>query len=130
VNRLNRGWLAASIAYTAVIFFVSSQPYLRTPGPEFDLKDNLAHALEYGVLGVLLARALGFALVRDALVTVLLVVAIGAGVGATDEMYQGSVPGRRTDVADWASDASGAALGAVVMVSRARKTRRFEASRS
>ncbi|HXV14209.1 MAG TPA: VanZ family protein [Candidatus Krumholzibacteria bacterium] len=120
---VDRRWLAAAFAYAAVVFFVSSRPYLRPMGPEFELKDNLAHAIEYGVLATLLFRALAPLTWPDAATTFLLIVAVAASVGAADEVFQGTVPGRRRDIADWASDTTGAALAAAVCVWRARRTR-------
>lgn len=127
---LDRRWLAAALVYVAVIFFASSRPYLHAPGPEFELKDNLAHALEYALLAVMLFRALGPLAWPDAATTFLLVVAVSASIGAADEMFQGTVPGRSRDVVDWASDATGAALATAACVLLARRTRGAPGGRS
>ncbi|MCI0452252.1 MAG: VanZ family protein [Candidatus Latescibacteria bacterium] len=118
---VDRRWLAAAFAYAALVFVVSSRPYLRPVGPEFEMKDNLAHGLEYAVLAVLLFRAVGPLAWPDTATTFLLVVAVAASVGAADEVFQGTVPGRRRDVVDWASDTTGAALATAVCVWRARR---------
>jgi len=104
-----------------MVFFVSSRPYLHAPGPEFELKDNLAHATEYGLLAVFLFRALGPLTWPDAVMTFLLIVAVAASVGSADEMFQGMIPGRRRDVTDWFSDSIGAAVSVVVCMLLARR---------
>ncbi len=104
-------WLAVAVAYVALIMFVSSRPYLSAPGPEFEMKDKLAHFVEYAILSALLARAIGRAAARSFAVTFLLLVAIGATVAALDEVLQGTVPGREKDVMDWVADVAGVAAG-------------------
>jgi VanZ family protein len=126
-RRIDTRWLVAAVAYAALVFFVSSRPFLRTPGPEFDLKDNLAHTMEYAVLAVLLFRALGGVVWPDLSAAFLLVWAVTASIAATDELWQGTVPGRRRDVGDWASDLIGAALALSVCAWRARHAWRASA---
>ncbi|HEU4366182.1 MAG TPA: VanZ family protein, partial [Candidatus Krumholzibacteria bacterium] len=109
-------WIALALAYVALIFFVSSRPYLHAPGPEFDMKDKLAHATEYGVLGALLALAFARGSVRAPAVSLLLVVAIGATIASADEMFQGTVPGRQRDIADWVADVSGVVIGGGIVL--------------
>lgn len=120
---VDRRWLAAAAFYVAIVFFLSSRPHLRAFGPEFDMKDNLAHGLEYAVLAVLLFRALGPVMWPDAVMTFLLVVVVVASIGAADEMLQGMVPGRRRDIVDWVSDTTGAAVAAAACVGLARRAR-------
>lgn len=108
-----RAWVGLAAVYVALIFFVSSRPYLHAPGPEFHLKDKLAHGAEYAILGALLALAVAHArTVRSRAVAFMLVLAIGATIAAADEMFQGTVPGRQRDVADWIADVCGVAIGA------------------
>ena len=102
-------WLVAAMVYAAVIIFVSSRPYLRAPGPEFELKDNLAHAIEYGIMAALLFRALAPLVWPDVLLAFLLVMTATASLAAADEVFQGTVPGRHRDILDWTSDMVGAA---------------------
>ncbi len=121
---IDRRWVIAVGAYIALIVFVSSRPYLHAPGPEFELKDNIAHAIEYGILSVLVFRALAPLSWPDIAITFLLVVAVTASVGAADEVFQGLIPGRRRDVLDWASDVTGALIavaGCVWLASRAHR---------
>lgn len=99
------------LSYVLLMFFVSSQPYLRAPGPEFAMKDKVAHFGEYYILGMLLFGAIGFAASRNRSITFLFLAAVGVSVGALDEMLQSYVPGRITDVTDWAADAVGVCAG-------------------
>jgi len=122
VNRsTDRRWLALAVAYAALVFFISSRPYLRAPGPEFELKDNIAHAVEYGVLAALLFRALAPLVWPDAAIAFLLVVTATASVAAADEVFQGTIAGRHRDVVDWVSDVTGAAAAAALSIAWARR---------
>ena len=84
--------------YVGLIFFGSSRPYLRAPGPDFANKDKIAHCTEYGILGWFMSRALRPARPVPAVVEVLWFVALGAGVAGIDELFQGTVAGRVTDI--------------------------------
>lgn len=118
----------AALAFAGVIIFASSRPYLHAPGPEFALKDNLAHALEYAVLAILLWRALTPLVWPDRWLAFGLIVAIAASVGAADEVFQGTIPGRKRDVFDWMSDGTGAAVAAAFCARLAGRYRRTRAS--
>ena len=98
-------WLPVA-AYAAVIFILSSMPVL---GPHINASniDKLAHFLEYGVLGILLARAFSRTLPgRSPWFYLVLVLAIGAATAAVDEVYQGT-RGREQSLGDWVADAIG-----------------------
>ena len=114
--------VALLVVYVVMIFFVSSRPYLQSPGPQFKLKDKVAHVAEYSVLGVLLFWGIGFTASRSKVVTFVFLVAVGAAVAGLDEIFQGVIPGRRTDVFDWVADAVGVALGAGLFVFTARRS--------
>jgi len=115
------------ILYIGFIFWVSSS-YRPIPGIEFFPQiDKLFHALEYLPLGTLLIRAfyrtwgqaprggppaaMGRSW-RAGLRAVTLLAAMI--VGALDEWYQGSVPGKETEFWDLFADTVGAALGEAV----------------
>jgi len=104
------------ILYVLLIFFVSSRPYLQSPGPDFKFKDKFAHLAEYTILGALLFGNIRWMVSRSRLTTFLFLFAIGVSVAALDEMFQGYVPGRRTDITDWLADAVGVALGITVLM--------------
>jgi VanZ family protein len=91
------------------IFFLSSQPYLfRYPHRLIDLLlSKAAHLLEYGVLAILLYRALGGKGGWWALL-------IGGLYALSDEFHQGFVPGRNAELSDLAFDLLGIILGLYV----------------
>lgn len=111
--RVALAWLPAAL-YMLLIWWLSSRS-LNIPIDSFPFRDKGVHAVEYGVLGVLLAHALAgtFALRSRA---VLWWWAAGLTVlfGMTDEIHQAFVPGRSSDILDVAADAVGAVAGASV----------------
>jgi VanZ family protein len=125
VRRL-RPWVPA-VLYAGLVFWLSSQsnplPFLPTEIWSFD---KLLHAVEYAVLGLLLARALragGLSPGRTFLGALLL----ASLFGASDELHQAFVPNRSCDPRDWAADTAGAAAGAV-LGARSLRPRRARAS--
>lgn len=77
--------------------------------------DKIEHLMEYSLFGLLLGRAIRFTVARgSAFVITIATVAIGAGVGCLDEIYQGFVPGRQSDPLDWLTDLA-AVTAAVVL---------------
>ena len=121
--RVEGRWLLVAAAYVALIFFVSSRPYLRPPGPEFQMKDKLAHAVEYGLLGWFMSRAVRPGRRLPIVVEVLWFVALGAGIAGLDELFQATIPGRVTDPGDWFADVAGLLAGTTLSVTNARRTR-------
>ena len=112
-GRFARYWLPV-LLYVGLIFTVSSLPQIVAP-VRLDDADKLAHLLEYGVLGYLLVRALrGTRRWQAPLAGGLLALAIGLGIGAADEAYQSTVPGRESSVHDWMADATGLVLAQMV----------------
>lgn len=105
------------IMYVLLIFFLSSRPYLHSPGPDFELKDKLVHLVEYLILGLLLIAAAGRLVCKTKAGTFLLFLAIGASIAALDEVLQNHVPGRSMDVYDWVADVLGVAVGVGLFVS-------------
>lgn len=100
---------APVLCYVALILAVSSIPRLRPPGglPE---ADKFAHLAEYGILGMLLRRAVALPGRRGWLVVVL----VAAAIGGIDETYQSMVPGRVRSLTDLMADTAGAGIGAAV----------------
>ena len=97
------------LAWMGVIYFWSSRPDL----PHLDevwlemLLRKIAHASEYMVLGVLLARAVGATDWRSAAAAA----ALGALYAASDEWHQTFVPGRKGNLGDVALDSAAVLLG-------------------
>jgi len=111
-----RYWLPA-ILYVAVIFFVSAQPRLRPPAP-FAHVDKVYHAIEYLLLGLLLARAFrGLLPGHRPLVLALLALSIGVMIGTADELFQSTVPGRDSSALDLLADTGGLVLAQLIFLS-------------
>jgi VanZ family protein len=104
--------------WAAVLFLLSSLPDV--PGASWlPFGDKVGHLSLYAVLGVALAWGRGRS--RRA-VPHLLLLALGALYGVTDEVHQGYVPGRMPDPWDWVADVTGLVIGygiAVRMLARA-----------
>jgi VanZ family protein len=105
-------WLPV-LVYVAAIFVVSAQSRLQPP-LTFNQSDKFYHFLEYGLLGLLLARAFR-ATMRDLspLVVALVAVSCGIVVGTSDEYFQSFIPGRDSNALDLAFDTVGLALAQV-----------------
>lgn len=102
-----RQWLPV-VAWMGLIFYLSAQSEL--PQPAMGWGDALissgAHAAVFGVLAVLLARALA-----GRQHATLLAFGLAALYALSDEFHQAFVPGRTPDPWDLACDAAGALLG-------------------
>jgi VanZ family protein len=97
------------VVWAAVIFAFSSVPSLSSGlGTWDEVLRKGAHITEYAILGALLFRALG----RE-----LPALAVGIAYAATDEVHQHFVSGRHSSPFDVAFDASGLALGLLVLLS-------------
>jgi VanZ family protein len=108
-------WLPL-LLYVTVILTLSAQPNLKQPFP-FENGDKLCHLIEYGGLGILLARLLRGALrVRFALVGALIAIAVGSLIGAGDEYFQSYIPGRDSSVYDWMADTTGVMLAQIAFL--------------
>ncbi|MFH1997036.1 MAG: VanZ family protein [Candidatus Omnitrophota bacterium] len=100
-------------AWAALIIFGSSLPQGRLlPVPFF--VSRLAHFVEYGVLGFLLIRSFRRFSKREGLAVFCVLSGAGFLFALLDELYQGVVPGRHTELGDWLVDASGVCIGIVL----------------
>ena len=85
--------------------------------PDFDFSDKLLHVGAYAVLGLLLYRAFATMDKRTSTVRlVILSILLTALYGASDEIHQYFVPSRSAEFLDFAADAIGGILGAMVAV--------------
>jgi len=101
-------WLPPLI-YAAFIFYLSSLPGTTYPYLFFSA-DKLLHLGEYGILGYLLARALGqYQLKRRVLF--MTAVSVCFVYGISDEFHQFFVPNRCSSVVDIIADVIGSSLG-------------------
>ena len=99
------------VAWAAVILVLTSIPapdFAPVGAFAFPGADKLVHATMYGVLGALLARAVGATAPRRTLGRVVLGVVLFA---AVDEWHQRFIPGRSADIVDVVADVCGAAAG-------------------
>jgi VanZ family protein len=117
-------WLPA-IAYMLLIWVLSSMPQpFRFDFVPF--RDKGIHFVEYGTLAALLAHA-----VRGSWPslrypgTFLVAWSVTVLWGLLDEIHQAFVPGRVADVRDWAADALGGLLGAVIYLAIRRSSQRL-----
>ena len=118
-RRFVRYWLPV-LAFVGLIFALSAQPHLRPP-LNFQNSDKFAHVLEYGGLGYLLVRAMrGDTPSPDPLREGLVALAIGLAVGASDELFQSTVPGRESSPRDFLADACGLVLAQLLWLTRRR----------
>ena len=117
---MSRRWVPA-LLWLALIFTATSIP--NPDVPSVPGVDKATHAIMYGVLAALVARALGpKAQVRSWLVGAAAGIALS---GARDEWHQRFIPGRSASLGDWLADAAGA--GFVLLVSGATVWRRESA---
>ena len=114
-------WLPV-LLYIGLIFTVSSLHGSAVP-EFFPNVDKLEHLLEYSLFGLLAGRAIRFTLgpAKHRLAAALGTIALGALVGALDELYQSGVPGRHSDPNDWMMDV--AAVSIAVLLTQLVRTR-------
>ena len=106
------------VVYAALIIGASSIPSDHMPLPEgLWSYDKLLHAVEYFVLGALVARAfvIGPPRLSPAVALAIAVIA-GAAFGGVDELYQSTTPGRAATPWDALADGVGASFGALAVV--------------
>jgi VanZ family protein len=108
----------AAVLYAVLIFALSSMAGGRLP-TSFSHADKLVHALEYAILGALVAGALGGRGLgwRGRGLALVLAVAYAA----SDELHQGFVPGRDPSLLDLVADTIGAATGILLVARRPRR---------
>ena len=113
-ERTLRPWILVS-GYLALIFGVSSIPQSQLSHAIFKMSDKLAHLAEYSGFGLLLTLAFRGTLRRTRRwLLIVIVVLIGAAVGALDEAYQATVPGRERELLDWVADVLGVLVGTCI----------------
>ncbi len=109
--RILKFWFPV-ILYSGMIFTISSRPNLHLPFQGILPVDKILHAIEYGIFGFLLARA-----VRKTIpfwqrrVIIVMVTAGAIAYGMTDEWHQSFVPGRDCSFFDLMADGVGGFLG-------------------
>lgn len=104
------------LVYAAILGLSSLPASTFAPVPWVAALSWVAHAIEYGALGAALWWALPGTLRRPRFL-----VSVGAVLGASDELWQSTVPGRHSSLADLAVDVVAVGVGAWIA---ARTTRR------
>ena len=106
---------APTVVWTGIILIGTSAPRL-PPGPDIPASDKIAHLLAYGILGLLLMRTLRAERWPQAKAVIFALVG-GSLFAALDELHQSLIPGRQTDLLDFAADCLGlaVAVGATVL---------------
>ena len=96
------------IAWVALIWIIGGLETVPS-GPDVPGLDKAAHFAMYAGLGFLLGRS--WALAAGGGYTWLLPLLVAFGLGAADELRQGTLPTRSSELADWLADAAGATVG-------------------
>jgi hypothetical protein len=113
-----KAWVPLAM-WVVLIFIGSSIPHLTNE--EFGMppgSDKIVHVVEYLVLAVLFCRGFGVQRLGGRVSVWLLVVAICLALGAIDEYHQRFIPGRDSNILDFAADVIGVLCGASLGVWR------------
>jgi VanZ family protein len=112
------------VGYGALIFLMSAQSDLSLPALAGSESDKVAHVLEFGVLGILWARAAKTSWPHWPFLLVLASIGLFTGLyGVTDELHQLYVPRRFSDWHDALADLCGGTLGGMGYLIRAQVLR-------
>ena len=104
-------WISV-VAWTALIFTVSSIPGQALPSVGVPHADKAAHIIEYGILGFLLTRAISGSFRKIGLAKIIISVIIITSLCAIlDEWHQQYIPGRNCDLFDFFADLIGVNIG-------------------
>lgn len=104
------------LLYCSIIVYLSSLSYPSQHLPSFfsALSDKLVHGVEYGILGILLYRALRHT--TRTVQTIGVAIFCAAAFGISDELHQWYVPHRHADLWDVVADVSGATFFILIWV--------------
>lgn len=107
-------YLLPLAVYGALIFYGSAQSRWFLEPPDFFSADKFYHLVEYGIFGVLTARAMGgYSFPAEVRQRIIWTVAAGFLYGLSDEIHQFYVPGRSAAIGDLVADTVGAGMGGV-----------------
>ncbi len=96
------------------IFFMSSIPGKDIP-PLFPCQDIVYHIIIYGILALLLKRALNHSFIKKGeLRQIFLVILLGLIYAFSDEFHQRFIPQRSFSLIDISTDAIGLFMGAMI----------------
>jgi len=114
-QRILLAWLPA-IAYTLLIWWLSSQAFELAFMQRVPLQDKGVHFLEYGALSFFIAHAVAVTWPGRETATFFTTGVATVALGLLDEMHQSFVPGRFSDVLDLVADTIGAIAAALFYV--------------
>jgi VanZ family protein len=101
------------VLWLGAILTATSLPGSLLPKTQIPFADKAVHFSMYGVLGLLLARAMHNPPRTTRLRVVLGAFLLVAAIGALDEWHQRYMLDRSTEFADWMADSSGGLIGAL-----------------
>jgi|GEM_PF-5249157 len=116
-------YLILAILYALATFGLSSFSLggPKMPGWRLDL---LAHAIEYGILALLIGKWLQLGKQKGTLLRLSLTIALAALIGGLNEIYQSTIPGRTAAWDDAVANTIGAGAVAFRMGYHKRRTKR------
>ncbi|MBI2625598.1 VanZ family protein [Candidatus Parcubacteria bacterium] len=114
-----KGWWP-TVLWAGIIFALSALPDLQSGLPEDFFLRKVAHAVEFGVLALLAARALGRGEGWDAKRALKGAFVISVLYAFSDEFHQAFVPGRSATLQDVGVDAFGVMVALAFVYARAR----------
>ena len=117
-------YLLPSIAYYALIFFLSSHSYqIKARLPLFD---KGVHFLEFAVFSFLLSFGYFKSLKLSPQIKSAMIIFSGIVLGVLDECHQYFIPQRQFDVLDMAADSVGIVIGLLLFLYLRRKIKFFK----
>lgn len=109
-------YVLPAVVYGVVLFVVGSLPEGPQTGLDFRHQDKVLHALGFGVLAVLVWRALAHLWEQARPISwAVASVAVASGLGGLLELWQALLPTRQADVLDFLADAVGAGLAVIIL---------------
>jgi VanZ family protein len=108
-------WTPA-VLYTLLIWWLSSQVLDVAFMNRVPFADKGVHFVEYGALTFFIALAHLYTWPQRAIVGPLVAAAFTTALGLLDELHQGFVPGRFSDIFDLLADALGALIAALTFL--------------
>jgi VanZ family protein len=114
-QRILIAWLPA-IAYTLLIWWLSSQAFELAFMRRVPLQDKGVHFLEYAALSSFIAHAIAVTWPGRETAALFTTVVATVALGLLDEMHQSFVPGRFSDLLDLVADTIGAIAAALLYV--------------
>jgi VanZ family protein len=103
------------------ILTATSIPAHYLPPPSFSFEDKIVHVVMYGILGLLLCRAMDNPPVTTRSRAFFGAFLFCVAMGAVDEWHQMYIQGRTAGAGDWTADAAGGLVGAATWILRSRQ---------